>query len=64
LSATNKTIAQDAIEIKEHWRKLWYAMADGDTNQYEKIKALDIFEFWAMYDNWKQRIEAKKNAYK
>jgi len=64
LSAETINIQQQIKEVSKKWRELWYAMADGDAKQYEIIKALDTFEFWSMYDNWKTRIDAKREALK
>lgn len=34
-------------------------MADGDTTQYKYIKSLDVQEYWAIYLEWKKRIDIK-----
>lgn len=64
MSAEKTNIQQQIIQVNKRWRELWYSMADGDAKQYEIIKSLNIFEFWQMYDNWKIRIDAKREALK
>lgn len=46
----------------QDWRAVWYAMADGDSTQYNHIKAMEIREYFSYYDEWKKRIEMKLNA--
>jgi hypothetical protein len=56
------TIAEQAQQILKEWRETWYLMADGDAAQYEHIKGLDIREFFTIYDAWRKRMEAIKEA--
>jgi hypothetical protein len=44
-------------------------MADGDTAAYERLKKLDMFEFYEVFDLWmeenkkkQEQIKTKKNA--
>jgi hypothetical protein len=50
------------LEIKKSWRELWFAMADGSKAEYDRIKATDVTEFWYIFDAWKERIDAQKQA--
>lgn len=34
-------------------------MADGDVAQYEKIKQLDVLEFYSLYERWKEILDIK-----
>lgn len=36
------------------WRELWWIMASGKVSEYDKIKRIDVFEFWKIYDLWKE----------
>jgi hypothetical protein len=35
-------------------------MVDGDLQQYERLKGTDIFEFWTIFDEWKDRNDHKR----
>lgn len=39
-------------------------MAGGVKSEYERIKGTDIFEFWAIFDLWKEKVKAETNDYK
>jgi hypothetical protein len=45
------------------WRQTWMSMADGDAVQYEKLKGLDIWEFWPLFDRWKEEQTQKLKHY-
>lgn len=62
MSAQGITIVQETNDIAKQWRELWYGMADGDAKQYEVIKALDIREFWAIFDVWSEKVKQKLSA--
>lgn len=44
------------------WQELLFGMADMDSARYEALKGVDIFEFYTLFDAWKARIDAKKEA--
>lgn len=65
MSAKNrpKTIYQECHDIRTTWRELWYNMADGVQIEYEKIKGLDVLEFWAVFNMWREKIKKDTNNY-
>lgn len=44
------------------WRELWWVMAGGTISEYERIKSIPVLEFWKLYDLWKARNEAERDA--
>lgn len=46
------------------WRELWWKMAGGIKSEYDKIKGTSVFEFWALFDLWKNKIELEREAVK
>lgn len=57
-----KYIHIEAIECLKKWKELWYAMAEQDTTRYKVLKASDVFEFWSLFDAWKEKLEALKSS--
>lgn len=45
------------------WRELWFTMAEGKKSEYDRIKATDVLEFWALYDLWKQQNARQRDEY-
>jgi hypothetical protein len=48
--------------MKDSWRELWWHMAKGSQTEYERIKALDVFEFYTVRDLWESEIRARNAA--
>ena len=46
-------------KVKNDWRELWWAMANGIKSEYDRIAATDVMEFWAIYDIWLDIIKKK-----
>lgn len=46
------------------WRELWWTMAGGKISEYETIKKIDVFEFWKVYDLWKEKMQTERDAAK
>jgi hypothetical protein len=38
-------------------------MAEGVQVEYEKIKGLDVLEFWAVFNMWREKIKRDTNNY-
>lgn len=39
-------------------------MAEGDITGYREIKKLDVFEFWAFFDKWRERNQKEAERLK
>lgn len=39
-------------------------MGNGIQSEIEAIKAIDVFEFWTLYDLWLERTKAKNDRAK
>lgn len=37
-------------------------MAKGDVTAYREIKKMDVFEFWAFFDKWRERTQQEREA--
>lgn len=59
-----ETITERCNAIRVYWRELWFAMVDGDMQQYSTIKKTDVREFFTILDEWKKRIDARMEAIK
>lgn len=46
------------------WRELWFKMAHGITSEYERLKKVNVFEFWALYDLWVEKVTKENKMYK
>jgi hypothetical protein len=57
--ADNKPLHPEAElkKIKKSWVELWFKMANGSIDEYNRIIALDVLDFWGIYDLWLQRIK-------
>jgi hypothetical protein len=53
------TIHEEVKLIRDTWAKIWYAMAGGNVSDYERIKALEIHEFYRVYGIHKHKIETE-----
>lgn len=45
------------------WRELWFKMADGVKSEYDKIKSTNLFEFYHLFDLWRDKIDRERKAY-
>ena len=54
----------DGLKLRRTWRELWFKMAKGDLQQYETIKATDVFEFWTLYGLWITGIKKENSKLK
>lgn len=55
---------QQVDKLRNMWRELWFVMGAGKIAEYDRIKRLDVFEFWFLYDKWKERAQAQRDAAK
>ncbi len=39
-------------------------VADGVKSEYEKIKTTDVFEFWKLFDLWKEKTARERDLFK
>lgn len=54
---------QRMYEKRKHWMKLVWKMAENRKSEYDSIMAMDILEFWHLFDMWLAGIkEANKQA--
>lgn len=61
LDAT-KPIYLQVRELKEMWQELWFKMAGGVISEYNRIKQINLFEFYALFDLWREEVgKEKKN---
>jgi hypothetical protein len=44
------------------WRELWWAMAKGKKSEFDRIKATNVFEFWGVFDLWKEQMKLERSA--
>lgn len=44
------------------WRELWWIMSGGNVNEYNRLKSTVVLEFWKIYDLWKARNLAERDA--
>lgn len=49
-------------DLRTMWRELWWYMAKGQKLEYDSLKGTDVFEFWTMYDLWKQQTAREREA--
>ena len=49
--------------MRKGYRELWFKMSKGDIPEYNTLKGIDVFEFWALYDLWLSNLkkETQKN---
>lgn len=45
------------------WREVWWSMAGGVKSEYDKIKATDVFEYWKLFDLWRDRLNRERELY-
>jgi len=38
-------------------------MAGGVKSEYDKIKATDVFEYWKLFDLWRDRVNRERELY-
>jgi hypothetical protein len=39
-------------------------MADGKQSEYDRIKALDVLEFWGVFNLWREKVKRDTKQYK
>jgi hypothetical protein len=57
-----QTVFNQVKEIREIWIETWWSMSGGEKAEYDRIKATNVLEFWKLYDLWKARNEAERDA--
>lgn len=51
-------------KLREMWRELWWVMSGGKVSEYDRLKKIDVFEFWFLYDKWKEQMKQQRDAAK
>jgi hypothetical protein len=46
------------------WRELWFAMAGGSIAEYDRIKRIEVHEFWKLFDLWKAKVAQERELAK
>lgn len=59
-----KPIYLQVQEMRDTWREVWWTMAEGIKSEYDKIKATDVFEYWKLFDLWKDKVDRERETYK
>lgn len=54
-------MAAIAKKMKDSWIELWWHMAKGSQVEYERIKSLDVFEFYTLRDLWEADLRARNS---
>lgn len=62
MSANTEPIHVQMISHRKTWQELWWNMAKGDVTAYREIKKMDVFEFWAFFDKWRERTQQEREA--
>lgn len=44
---------------RREWEEIWWAMADGQFSELEKVKKLDVLEYYTVFDLWRNRQKEK-----
>lgn len=52
-------------EVRNDWISLFWNISDGNPQSFDTVKKMNVFEFWAFFEKWeqkiKQQIENNKN---
>jgi hypothetical protein len=59
-----KAIYLQVQGLRDTWRETWWSMADGNKSEYDKIKATSVFEFWKLFDLWREKVERERDVYR
>lgn len=51
-------------EMRATWQEIWWAMGGGVKSEYDKIKATDVFEYYKLFDLWRERVNRERDNYK
>lgn len=61
-NAVSKPLHTQIVEHRKMWQELWWNMAKGDVTAYREIKKMDVFEFWAFFDKWREQNDREREA--
>lgn len=59
----NKPIYIQIADLRNMWREVWWGMAGGAIAEYEQIKKTDVFEYWKLFDLWRERVDRERELY-
>jgi hypothetical protein len=62
LDAT-KPIYQQVQDLRSLWREVWWGMGNGNITEYNRIKAMDVMEYYKLFDLWRARVDKERELY-
>lgn len=55
----SKPLLTEILDIREDWRRIWYAMAKGDPIRMSEITKMEVADFYSYYDKWIAEVKTE-----